>query len=230
MVELTNNVQIGYIYCTTDKTNGKKYVGQHKSPLFDRKYYGSGKIIKDILKKYKAEERFDIEILEWCNSAEMLDLSEKYFISTLNTMYPLGYNYTSGGQQSKCYSEETKRKISEAVSGENHPLYGKNHPLEVIEKIRKSNLGKKKIRSVEGNIRYWESRERQKITFKTPEFREKISKATKGKNNPRYIEIPKEEFLEAFETMKLNEVMEKFSIGKGTVYNKLKEFKYGKYD
>ena len=41
----------GYIYKTTDLRNNKIYVGQHKSEIFDTSYYGSGKIIKKIIKK-----------------------------------------------------------------------------------------------------------------------------------------------------------------------------------
>ena len=35
----------GYIYKTTNLINGKIYIGQHKSEVFDNSYYGSGKLI-----------------------------------------------------------------------------------------------------------------------------------------------------------------------------------------
>ena len=43
----------GYIYLTTNHINGKKYIGQKKSNVFlGEKYLGSGKILKQALKKW----------------------------------------------------------------------------------------------------------------------------------------------------------------------------------
>jgi hypothetical protein len=43
----------------------------------------------------------------------------------------------------KHHSEDTKRKISESVSGKNHPLYGKHLSGEHKQKIGYGNLGKR---------------------------------------------------------------------------------------
>jgi len=53
-------------------------------------------------------------------------------------------NKTDGGEgKTGCYhSEETKRKISEAVRGENHPLYGVNPSQETRNKMSKSLKGR----------------------------------------------------------------------------------------
>lgn len=67
----------GYIYLTTNLINNKKYIGRHKSPIKDNSYYGSGKIIKEALKKY-GKENFSVEILEECNTKEELFEKEKY--------------------------------------------------------------------------------------------------------------------------------------------------------
>lgn len=40
------------------------------------------------------------------------------------------------------HSEETKRKISDKMKGENHPFYGKHHSLETRKKISESHTGK----------------------------------------------------------------------------------------
>lgn len=42
----------GYIYRTINLINNKFYIGQHKSPVFDPTYYGSGKILSNKLKAY----------------------------------------------------------------------------------------------------------------------------------------------------------------------------------
>ena len=43
----------GYIYKTTNLLNNKIYIGQHKSELFDTKYFGSGKILKNAIEATK---------------------------------------------------------------------------------------------------------------------------------------------------------------------------------
>jgi hypothetical protein len=42
----------------------------------------------------------------------------------------------------KSHSEETKRKISEKLSGEKHPMYGKSHSEETKRKISEAHKGK----------------------------------------------------------------------------------------
>lgn len=53
----------GYIYLTTNRVNGKKYIGRHKASTFDSTYYGSGKIITQAILK-EGIENFTCEILD----------------------------------------------------------------------------------------------------------------------------------------------------------------------
>lgn len=110
----------GYIYLTTNKINGKKYIGQHKSEVFDKDYYGSGLIIRRATKKYR-EENFVVEVIEWCNSREELNEREKYWIAKNDAVESSDfYNKAYGGDG----------MTSEAVSG------GKNNhakPVRCIE-------------------------------------------------------------------------------------------------
>ena len=53
----------GYIYLTEDLETHKIYIGQHKAESFDVEYYGSGKIISALLKKY-GKYRFNCSIIE----------------------------------------------------------------------------------------------------------------------------------------------------------------------
>ena len=39
-------------------------------------------------------------------------------------------------------SDETKKKISEALKGKNHPFYGKQHSNETKKRISKTMVGK----------------------------------------------------------------------------------------
>ena len=52
----------GYIYKTTNLINGKIYIGQHKSNLFDSQYKGSGVILRKAFAKY-GKENFKVEII-----------------------------------------------------------------------------------------------------------------------------------------------------------------------
>lgn len=86
-------------------------------------------------------------------------------------------------KNSKCKScglkeimtDEVKKRMSERVKGENNPMFGKFGELNPF-------FGKK--HSKETKIKMHENRDYS--VYKTEEFRQKISKLTKGKNNPMY--------------------------------------------
>lgn len=125
-----NSEPYGYIYLTTNLINGMKYIGQHSSKTFDKYYYGSGKLIKQALKEFGADN-FKCEVIEWCDSYEKLNEREIYWISfykadSRDDFYNLAY----GGSNSKY-----------ALRGKNHPFFNKNHSLESIEKMSKAKQG-----------------------------------------------------------------------------------------
>lgn len=64
-----------YIYITTNKINGKKYIGQHKGKPDDN-YLGSGINLIKAIKKY-GKENFFKEILCFCETREEADIKEK---------------------------------------------------------------------------------------------------------------------------------------------------------
>lgn len=57
----------GYIYETINLINRKKYIGQHKANKFDKNYYGSGKILKQVLLR-EGKENFEVRLIEKCNN------------------------------------------------------------------------------------------------------------------------------------------------------------------
>jgi hypothetical protein len=81
------------IYKTTNLLNGKFYVG--KDEKNNPNYLGSGKIFKLALNK-NGKENFKKEILEFCDTRELLNNREKYWIESLSAT-TLGYNITEGG-------------------------------------------------------------------------------------------------------------------------------------
>lgn len=81
------------IYLTTNKINGKTYVGQHRYEKLYDGYIGSGALIKKAIKKY-GKENFDIEYLETDLTEDEVDWWEQWYIEVLNPYY----NISRGGQ------------------------------------------------------------------------------------------------------------------------------------
>lgn len=107
------------IYCFTNRLNNKKYIGQSIDLNRRIKEHWSHHGIKHnsaidlALEKY-GHDIFTVEILEFC-SREELNNKESYWIKTLNTIAPNGYNLTNGGdhtfvlsncKQVSCYDIE----------------------------------------------------------------------------------------------------------------------------
>jgi group I intron endonuclease len=135
-----------YVYCITNNLNGMKYVGMTSKTIEEsKKYYGSGRYITRVVKKL-GREYFTKEIIEVCDNLEHLKEREIYWIKTLNTKHPLGYNLTDGGDGVVNLCEESKKRQIEKLKlrvGEKHPHYGKKRPKEWCENISKGLTGKK---------------------------------------------------------------------------------------
>lgn len=186
------------VYLTTNKISGKKYIGSHEIISSNDNYLGSGKLILKALKKYGADN-FERKILGECSSKKEAYLLEEKYISQYNTLSPYGYNISpKGGHRAKnSLSNETKKKISQSISGENHPNFGKpswmkgkKHSEESKLKMSKSKKGKatwnKGIKMKE------ESKEKLRMSLSgelhpnfgkhlSDETKKKIGKAHKGK-------------------------------------------------
>ncbi len=88
-----------YIYKTTNIINNKIYIGQHNGK--NANYMGSGIILLRSIKKYGIDN-FKKEILEYCETKELLNEREKYWINKYNSIKPNGYNIDIGGQGGDC--------------------------------------------------------------------------------------------------------------------------------
>lgn len=118
----------GFIYITTNNINGKKYIGQKKYDKrgYWKNYLGSGTAIKSAINKY-GKQNFTKQIIEECESKDVLNEREKYWIGYYNAYNSKDfYNMTFGGDGGDTYS--------------NHNLYEKEQI-----KSRKMNSTKHKI-------------------------------------------------------------------------------------
>jgi len=149
---------IGYIYKITSP-NGKVYIGQTIN-LKRRKYRyskldcrGQTRLYESI-KKY-GWDNFIFEIIEIIEEVEVDKMEEReiywidFFQSNLcKYKEGNGLNLTDGGGGFIGYvtSEETKKKISEALKGNKKLILsntGKKHTEETKEKLRQKNTGRK---------------------------------------------------------------------------------------
>lgn len=130
----------GYIYKITNTLNNKVYVGKRVSSIFNEKYWGSGKAIKNSINKYGLEN-FTRDILEWCNSDDELNEREKFWIKELKTnQKKYGYNFTdggTGGNTLKYLSEEDKIARLEKIA-ETKANYSDEQKEELHNKLSKS--------------------------------------------------------------------------------------------
>ena len=110
------------VYLTTNKVNGKTYVGQHRyNKLYDG-YLGSGTLIRRAIAKY-GKENFEIEYLETDLSEDEVDWWEQWYIEVLNPYYNISkggqgvrYRETVTAQESLIKNSETnKRKWEDPV-------------------------------------------------------------------------------------------------------------------
>ena len=118
-----------YIYKITNLINGKIYIGQTNNPKRrEREHFSltpsilednDGKILYNALLKY-GPQNFSFEIIE--DKCENYNEKEKFWIKTLNTLIPFGYNMTEGGEAPPVFH------------GEQHPMA--THFLNEVNEIR----------------------------------------------------------------------------------------------
>ena len=121
------------IYKITNLANGKIYVGQAVSHILNHKRYrpygyegrfrchiseafsqkkNQSHYLNNAIRKYGVNE-FNVELIEYCE-IEKADEREIYYIKTLNSLYPNGYNLKNGGNIFT-HSEESKKRVSNGV-------------------------------------------------------------------------------------------------------------------
>lgn len=193
-----------YVYETTNLINGKKYIGKRSCDcsIEEDKYIGSGKYIKNSIKKY-GKENFKKEILQICESEEMAYEWEKVYIEQVkaydNHNY---YNIARGGDglgslqmkelweneefrnkavkgmKGKKHSEETKKKMSEAHKGKSISEETKNKMSQAQKGKELSEETKIKIRTSKIGHKHSES---TKLKLRNAQTGKKHSQETKNK-------------------------------------------------
>ena len=137
------------VYMHENKTNHKKYIGITSQTPEERwrkgDNYKSCHAIRRAFEKYGWDGFDHIILYQGLTKEEACEI-EKQLIVDYDTRNPEhGYNIcVGGGGTSGCvFSDETLKKMSIRMSGENNPFYGKHMTPEHKEKLRLINLGSK---------------------------------------------------------------------------------------
>lgn len=131
------------IYVITNTVNGKQYVG-YTSRSVNKRWWGHiddskreyssmfGNPLQADIRKY-GKDCFVHRVLVTTEDKELAMQLEDEMTITLNTHVPNGYNRQVGNHCE--HTEDSKRKLSESLSGENNPNYGKHFSEEVRKKM-----------------------------------------------------------------------------------------------
>ncbi len=173
------------IYKITNNINNKVYIGQTIGSVAKRWSYHCGKdsrcrVMANAIRKY-GRESFKIEIIDKSDNIDNLNKKEQFWIESLQSISPNGYNLQSGGLNHLA-SEETRKLQSESAKG-NTNAKGKKRSMESRRKISESLRGQKgrntgNKHSIEVRRKISEAGKGRQVSEKT---RRKMSEAHIGK-------------------------------------------------
>ena len=148
------------IYKITNRIDGKIYIGKHQTKDIQDGYMGSGTVLRRAQQKHGIEN-FIKEILHVFENEEDMNRAEKLLVTEEFCLREDTYNICVGGQggfsyinrsmlngiRGKNHTEESKKKISDSLTGKPHPkkprygvktFLGKSHTEETKSKMRKT--------------------------------------------------------------------------------------------
>jgi hypothetical protein len=105
-----------------NKLNNKKYVGiTSRAPYirFNEHLSGQQTLVGIDMNKF-GKENFELIILETNIPDNEKDEKERYYISSNNSLYPNGYNKSTGGVKGKDLNEISRSILSESSKGVNN--------------------------------------------------------------------------------------------------------------
>lgn len=157
------------IYQITNKVNNKIYIGVHSTNDLNDGYMGSGRYIKEALKKY-GKENFSREILYYCETPEEAYAKEEQLVNESFVSRQDTYNINIGGVNGfMSHSDEAKEKIAESKRGIPRPAHVKEIMLKNLSAPRTPESNKKRSETLKGRV------------F-SEEHKNKISDSHKGKS------------------------------------------------
>ena len=133
------------VYKTINLINNNYYIGVHKTKNINDSYFGSGKILKQAIKKYGIDN-FIKHILYVFDTAEEAYSKEKEIVNDRFIKEENTYNVAIGGVPTTNFYPN---RIY--LTGDSHPMWGKKHSDESNRRRAQKLLGKKM--SLESSIK-----------------------------------------------------------------------------
>ena len=194
----------GRIYCITCLVNGKMYIGQTVQLLDNRwrrhvlsTQRGSDHKFHRAIRKY-GEENFLVEEVLTVSAPtkeilkRKLDYVEMRLIKRFNT-FRNGYNMTLGGegQLGKVFSEESKRKMSEAAKKRCTPEFRKRKSVLMKNLRQDESFVQKQCEASRNALRNPELQKKMGLSRRgkplSEEHKRKIGRAVTGERNGMYL-------------------------------------------
>lgn len=179
------------IYIIKNIINNKVYVGsavnidkrwkEHKNHLKEGKHHSCH--LQSAWNIY-GEQSFKFDMIEEVSNPDHLLSYEQVYLDYYKSYErEKGYNIckTAGSQYGMKHTEEAKRKISDAVSGEKNPFSGRKHTEEAKQKISEGNKGKKLTEETKNKMREAHNKLETIEFLKNINTGKKLSEETKQK-------------------------------------------------
>lgn len=198
------NKTYNYLYVVTNNLNNDFYIGRHSTNNLEDNYFGSGKRLKNSVRKHN-KINFSMRILHFTDSFKELVSLEKFIVNKDLIKYENCMNIIEGGLNpimfggdnpnfGKPLSDKHKKLLSENGKlriGELNAFFNKKHTSEAKKKM--SEAAKLKIGELNSFYGISHSEETKlliselaKERLKNPEFREMLS----NKKKIRYYHTP----------------------------------------
>ena len=159
------------IYKTTNKINGKYYIGKHKtSDPFDN-YMGSGTLIRRAISRYGIEN-FEKEILDYAENDNHLNILESEYVSEDVVNDPNCYNMKIGGYGG--FDHLNKIEIKSQI------MEIKRFKESLWSEEKRKEINYKKGSSARGERNFWYGKKRSGEL--SPMFGKQRTQETKDKN------------------------------------------------
>ncbi len=146
---------------------GKRYYGATKMDVNKRWKKGYNKYFTEAIEKYGWDNIQHTVVAKALTKEEAYWLEIELIKAFNTTNSDKGYNIAKGGLGSnglKHHTESAKKKISEAMSGENHPMYGKHGKNNPMSKPVICLTTKRVFYSVSEGAKYYEIKTISNIT------------------------------------------------------------------
>lgn len=157
-----------YVYKTTNKVNGKIYIGYHASENIEKdSYLGSGYILHRAIRSH-GRHNFEREILFEFDTREEATKKEREIVNEEFIKQDDNYNLALGG-------------FGGGLPGDKNPFFGKHHTEETKEKLRISSSNKRHTEETKEKIsESLRANEEFMCKIKSKEHGEKISRSLKN--------------------------------------------------